>query len=261
MQTGTFPKTERDATKQSWRSMWAGLGTLGLVLAIYSVNAWISSGEEDRLGSISATYYTQSRDAFVGCLCVIGFSFLYYTGFPNEPLRRKSGRLIDKLSDKWVGTVAGIGAITTAVVPHEVAQKDVSPCGSTFECTRPDWTFVPDVIFGIPAFWFHYIGATLLFGCMAIFCIFLFTRGNGTEKNWEFSERQNKHGIPQIEWSHQNLIYTGIGLMICLCMVAIGIILASGNDRSIFWPELAAVLLFTVAWLMKWGDKGTSHPR
>jgi len=86
------------------------------------------------LSSISASYYTEARDAFVGMLFIVA-SFLWaYNGH--------------SLNQAWASKVASLAAIFVAVFP-----TSCEDCGS-------------DLISII-----HYVAATALFAILAYFCL------------------------------------------------------------------------------------------
>lgn len=217
-----------------------GLGVLGFVLGAVAVFEYMSGDctlpAMDvclQMDSISATYFTSSRDVFVGILTTIGFCFFYYQGFPNEAARRTSKRPWDYLSDAWVSSFAGAGALMVAFFPHRAT----------------DTSLFPAEFAGLQIFKLHYFGAIILFGCMALFCLFLFTRGNGTEANWDNPEKQNQYGIPNVEMTMRNRAFIALGILIVISILWTAAQLFRGQD--IFLPELFAILFFCMAWVLK----------
>ncbi len=91
------------------------------------------------LTSISASYHTEARDAFVGILCVVAAFLLAYNG--HSPLE---GR---------VSKTAALAAICVAFLPTSCDE-----CGTTTTSIA------------------HYVAAALLFSGLAFFCLVPFRR-------------------------------------------------------------------------------------
>ena len=90
-------------------------------------------------GSISAYYYTSSRDLFVGSLCAIAMFLLCCRGFDNK--------------DLIAGGLAALFALGVAFFPTK--PEDATPTASAIGHV-------------------HVIAATLLFSTLAVFCLWLF---------------------------------------------------------------------------------------
>jgi hypothetical protein len=90
-------------------------------------------------GSISAYYYTSSRDLLVGSLCAIAMFLLCSRGFDNK--------------DLIAGGLAAVFALGVAFFP-----------------TKPENATRTEMVIGHV----HVIAATLLFSTLAVFCLWLF---------------------------------------------------------------------------------------
>src|SRR4051812_49948350 len=102
--------------EESYRRLRTFIVILGIALpwAVWLVAHYCY--HEEPQPSISAFYYTGSRDLFVGMLCAIGVFLLFYQG----PQR----------IDAWVSSVAGAGALGVAVFPAPPAGGAAQPPGA-----------------------------------------------------------------------------------------------------------------------------------
>lgn len=154
--------------------------------------------------SISDYYYTEMGDIFVGSLFAIALFMFFYTGY-------------DKI-DNIVGNFAGIFAIGTAIFPTP------QEFGVNLSTTP------------------HFFFASALFLTLAIFSLFIFTRGN---------KYNRKKRI-------RNRIYIACGIIMILSLVTSAIFLNLFADNYpessfFFWGETAALLAFGFSWLTKGG--------
>lgn len=118
------------------------VGVLGLGLPfIVSLGAALVF-HQDLQDSISAYYYTGTRDVFVGLLFAIGVFLLSYRGYERK--------------DSIAGNVACAGALGVALFP----------------------TTSPDADHATPIGVVHYTFAALFFLTLAYFSLFLFTKTN-----------------------------------------------------------------------------------
>ncbi len=86
------------------------LGVIGTLLPIV-----LACSESQLRHSISAYYYSKSfwiHGYFVGSLCALGAFLCCYKGYPREAQDKWK-----YLSDNVITTIAGVGAIVTAIVP------------------------------------------------------------------------------------------------------------------------------------------------
>lgn len=115
-----------------------GFIAVGLPFAVALPRLFLKHSLE---GSISAYYYTSSRDLLVGSLCAIAMFLLCCRGFDTK--------------DLVAGGLAALFALGVAFFP-----------------TKPEHpTHLQQVIGHI-----HVISATLLFSTLAVFCLWLFRR-------------------------------------------------------------------------------------
>lgn len=141
---------KRPQDAQTVRRLRLGVGIVGVALpVVLVVGHMLVSGRFALLSSLSAYYYTELRDVFVGSLCAIGVFLVSY----------RQRRVDDLLS-----TIAGGLAIVVALFPAATQQ--------------PGSTITPnDVLVGRV----HQVAAAALFVILAIFCIVLFPRPDPRE--------------------------------------------------------------------------------
>ena len=96
------------------------LGILGLALPVL---VWIFNWFELK-SSISHFYYSSSSVLFTGFMITFGIFLIFYPGREDET---------DRISDNWVTTIGGIGAILTALIPTAYCSLSKDPLVITDE--------------------------------------------------------------------------------------------------------------------------------
>ena len=201
------------------------LGILGLALPLL---VWIFNGFTLK-PSISHFYYSSSSVFFTGFMLTFGIFLIFYPGRDDKS---------DKVSDNWVTTIGGIGAILTALIPTAF-------CSECNECL----IVITDELShfckgeGLTTQYIHnnsILGAIHL-GCAAIFLILMgymswsrFTKGNTTRKMKRF--------------------YKFCAIMVWLPLLILGIEFATGKHLTpydVFICECVALVFFGIAWLVK----------
>jgi hypothetical protein len=232
-----------DARVLSYLAVRRALGLLGLALPtmLYVYARPLGHGMQP---SISEFYHTHMGDLLVGCLLAIGIFLISYLGYPRRPGER--------LSDQWVSTLAGIGAIGVALFP--VVPPDLATCppGESFDVAREQSRVVTCPVQGFVSHWtsftwIHFASATLFFLSLAVFCFFLFPKGHQTEDG-------------RIDWSEtNNRIYFVCGSVLLLSIALLGVYALAGDGTKellreynyVFWWESAGVFAFAISWLTK----------
>lgn len=231
----------QDPQVLSYLAVRRALGLLGLILpaALYAYARAFGYGMQP---SISEFYHTHMGDFLVGCLVAIGVFLVSYLGYERQPGER--------LSDRWVARAAGVGALGVAlfsVVPPDPAacppgESFVTEAGRTVTCPIQGlvthWTEVQ---------WLHFASATLFFLSLAVFCFFLFPRGDRTAEGG-------------IDWTApKNRLYFLCGCLILLAIAFLGLYALLGPEAKaalrarnyVFWWETVGVIAFAVSWLAK----------
>ncbi len=233
----------QDARVLSYLAVRRALGILGLALPaallIYALP--LRFGMQP---SISEFYHSHMGDFVVGCLVAIGVFLISYQGYPRQPGER--------LSDQWVSTVAGIGALGVALLPASPPHPAACPPGSVFAVVVDPAREVICPIQGIFTHWaayewVHFAFAAVFFACLAIFCFFLFPAGDRKPDG-------------RIDWSTgRNRVYLICGFAILGSVLAIGGYALSGDGTKewlrgynyVFWAEAVGVVAFAISWLTK----------
>ncbi|WP_095587500.1 DUF998 domain-containing protein [Actibacterium ureilyticum] len=178
--------------------------------------------------SISEFYYTHMGDVLVGTLCAIGIFLFSYKGYAK--------RADEWLSDKWLARIAGLGAIGVALFPVKLEEGQ-----------EPRLELLPDINLGLEFHrnWVHGGSAAVFFVCMAIFCIFVFTKGDRKDSG-------------KLVWTGETLIYVSCGVVIIGTIVAMAPYILIESFRAAVTPwkylyvmESIGVFAFATAWLRK----------
>ena len=83
------------------------VGWIAILLPIVLLAGNLISSAASPPESMSGYYYTDMRNIFVGSLCALGVFLVAYNGYDNV--------------DRWVTTIAGLGAIGVAFCPTKPA--------------------------------------------------------------------------------------------------------------------------------------------
>lgn len=121
---------------------WIGIIGVGLPIVLILGVVW---GQGELLSSISASYYSELRDVFVGGMCAVGVFLVFYRG---------------DFWDNLTSSLAGAAGILLAIFPTRPSEDP----------TRAD------KVIG----YFHIGFSALFFLTLATICIFLFTRAETT---------------------------------------------------------------------------------
>lgn len=220
--------------------------------------------------SISASYHTNARDVFVGCLCVIGILLIGYKGhkpdLPPEKVGRfwnRVGGFLNLVSKLWKGkrkfqvegrkheedlvsTIGGFAAIVTAL------------CPTACDFCKTDTKSI-----------IHYVAAIILFSTVVYFCVVAFLRSvNG---KWEKGDgvftflRAVKEALTKDSAKDtlrvngkkilRGYIYVSCGSLIALIMLGLFAAQFTVPEATriafhiTFWAEAVALCLFGIAWL------------
>lgn len=169
------------------------------------------------LESVSAGYYTRGSAIFVAGVCAIGFFLLFYRGYDRR--------------DRIASFVAGAAALVVGQVPCACGQRD----GPAFL-----WGWGADYAASAwPAV--HLLAAAVLFGVLAMFCLWLFPMSD-----------EPPHANPKKD--QRNLTYYACGSVIVACLLALFVhfVVAKWLGSSgVFWLETVMLLAFGFSWAVK----------
>ena len=189
------------------------IGILGISLPAVLIAGTMLIGSYDSIqNSISAYYYTNMQDVFVGVLCVVGMFLYAYTGYG--------------LHDKLAGRLGCFFALGTAFFP-----------------TRPQ---IEGIVY-IPTYeYIHLACAASLFLILAYFSIFLFTKTD-SEHPYLTKEKVIRNTIYRV---CGYTIFACI-LLIGLYKIIYREPLAHPLWKPVFWLESLALWAFGFSWITK----------
>jgi hypothetical protein len=206
-------KLASDATLVfSYLQLRTAVGVLGTALPfVLALGAAIVFGKGIQ-SSMSYYYHTPMRDVFVGTLFAIGFFLLSYQGYER--------------ADNIAGNLACVFAVGVALFP------------TPFDPKAPGITHTIGIV--------HFAFATLLFGTLIFFCLFLFTKTNPRKK-------------PTRRKLQRNMVYRACGGVMTLCIVlALANMLLPAPVATalqpyspLYWLEATAIVAFGISWLTK----------
>jgi hypothetical protein len=200
----------------SYMTMRKAIGILGILLPWLVVVLAKVLGGYSQKDSISAYYYSNMRDPFVGLLCMVGVFLYSYQGL--------------SWVDDLVTNVCGLLAIGVAFFPTQMEDERWIKVGVA-QLSDYQSSFV------------HYTCALLLFVLLACVSTFLFTKTNPDKK-------------PTKQKLARNRVYIACGLvMFAAMLVGGGFSLPpfqhAAPPHLIFWVEAICLNAFGVSWLIK----------
>ncbi len=206
--------------------------------------------------SISASYYTNARDIFVGCLAVIGILLIGYKGHTPVLPREKVGPFW-----QWVGKVSVFLYQQDLAVPGRKHEEDlVSTIGGLAAffvalCPTACDTCHADMNATI-----HYVAAGVLFSTVVYFCFFAFLRSVNSklgldEDVFTFLRATKKVQVKDKKKVLRGRVYVTCGSFIALTMLGLFVVQSTAPEITIktlritFWGEAVALCLFGIAWI------------
>jgi hypothetical protein len=249
---GTEKPRRKNGVSIDYLTLRKVVGCIGLLLPVglLAGNSLVTSNLPD---SMSAYYYPDVRNLFVGALCALGVFLISYAGFDDW--------------DRWLTNVAGGGAILVAFLPTKptVCATHARTClAPAVRALSTEQSWVGN---------FHLAFAAITFvalGCMAL--RFAKTKpqaykpatsesmgtvpgvlkrasnGLGLEKP------QNDHRTA--EKKERNIVYRtcGVAILVCIVLAAASNLLPEPIQSELPWFsifEALAVIAFGISWLVK----------
>lgn len=186
---------------------------IGIVALFMPISVLLFAGDKvGEMDSISASYWTDSRDIFVGCMTAVAFALASYNG---------TG-VCKKDSEYWLSKLAGVSALVVALVP--------AGCRLNPTCDTPV-SWVAAVTAGYHDF-IHTLFAVFLFACLVLLMGFFSLRAKYKQQYI----RSNGYCIISL------LMLFGIPLVY---------LFGNDGKRyaPMFWSELYGLALFGIGWL------------
>ena len=228
------------------------VGCIGLLLPVglLAGNSLVTSDLPD---SMSAYYYTDTRNLFVGALCALGVFLISYAGFDDW--------------DRWLTNVAGGGAILVAFLPTKPAV-----CANRARtCLAPAVRALSDEQSWVGNFHLAFAAITFVaLGCMAL--RFAKTKPQAYKpatsesprtmpgvlrRTWNglgLEKPQNDHRTA--EKKKRNIVYRAcaVTIFVCIVLAAASNLLPEPMQGELPWFfifEALAVIAFGISWLVK----------
>jgi hypothetical protein len=209
------------------------VGLIGLALpaALLIYAALVPNGMRP---SISEFYHSHMGDVLVGSLVAIGVFLITYKGYDPED--------DEVITDNLIANIAGFTVIGVALFPTSV-----------YPMPDPACPFPPETwpTQGIYFHWcsriesIHFVSAAVFFLMMAVFCLYLFPRGDRTADG-------------RIDWSGgKNRLYLICGIALLASIAGLLYYAFLGDQAAlsawnyVFWFETLGVVAFAIAWLAK----------
>ncbi len=208
------------------------VGTIAITLPFVVAGGDALFGDSGLRGSISAYYYGRTGGYFVGSLFALAMFFLSYDYRPRE----------QRSIDNKLSNVASAAAIGVALLP--------TPSNGSLA------TGSAKVIGTL-----HLVSAGTLFGLLAIFSLYHFTKTGGeVTATTTWGDRLRRIFVTQpahldkmsAQKRRRNRIFRVCGWIIVACIVLILVSNAFGW-KLLFWLESVAVVAFGFSWLVKGG--------
>ena len=200
---------ETQSTVFDYRLLRLVIGVIALSLPLV---VWLAAGT--KLNSISASYYTDARNYFVGMLFVVSAFLLAYNGhFLREALASK------------IASLAAAGIALFPTLCDEVITTNIC-----LACSTLNTAIV------------HYVCAFTMFGILAYFCLD------------PFSDKTKTRGVmyDRRRWVYQ-VCGWGIIVSFALggvTMMMFKYLDISSDNRILFWVESLALICFGIAWIV-----------
>lgn len=199
----------------SYKNLRRVIGIFGILLPLVCYLNGILFASTPLQPSISAYYYTNARDFFVGLLVAVGLFLMTYKGYETI--------------DIVISTATGIAGIGVAAFP----------------CMPPDNILIKTGIFQLPSNisnTIHLICAIIFFLLLAVNSIFIFTLTDKTKP-------------PTANKKKRNIIYIICGCVILAMMILLLIVMLVPSlipfIGIVFVLESICLVAFGISWLVK----------
>lgn len=218
----------------SYKSLRLFVGLLGVLMPVVLILFSALTGNTPVNSSISAYYYGDTRDMFVGGLWAIGVFLICYWGRgPADPSRW--------FNDVIVSRIAGFAIIGVSLIPTTTHDMDAY-CAPEPVMRSADFLIWQFELLGCAMGHVHFALAASFLICTALFSLFLFT-GSARAGGQQTAIRR---------WRHR--LYITCGIIIVLALLATGLAVIIGwheTTKIVFWLESIAVVAFGISWIVK----------
>lgn len=196
------------------------IGVFGVLLPVALIVGVLILGNCNEVqSSISNYYHTKMRNVLVGFLCALSLFLWAYKGYSNSKW------------DNYMGNIACILGLGVAFMPTAVSQSELTSCITST---------VDNGVVGV----LHLVCACLFFITLALFSIFIFTKGKGQ---------------PTVQKTRRNLLYriSGYFMLFNILLMAIYVLFLRNTYPQmeqyspVFWLEAISLWAFGISWLTK----------
>ncbi|WP_105168238.1 hypothetical protein [Pseudoalteromonas sp. T1lg23B] len=197
------------------------IGAIAILLAPITL---IFADVSYAINSVSATYWTNSGDLFVGSLIIVGFFLASYNGASGH-----------RDTEFYISKAAAIFALGVALFPTK---------GVHIEHVEPSWTIKLTENIGIAPIHIHFMSAVLLFTCLIVLMFF-------------FSKRAARKGKQT-----RSLFYKFNAVLMVVGMIGAGVFgeFVLHSDETILIVEWIGLTLFGLGWLVAGSYKNDNNP-
>lgn len=197
----------------SYLELRKAIGFLGIALPfVVSLGALIffQTGVQS---SISAYYYTEMRDVFVGILCIIGFFLLSYRGYER--------------SDDIAGDLGCLFAVGAALFP------------TALDCTDTSGAHIIGFV--------HFAFSAAFFLTLIYFSLFLFTKTDPKNNSLPRKKQQRNKVYKACGYTMAVCIL----LIATYSILPSGMKSLFEEYKPVYWLEALAVIAFGISWITK----------
>ncbi len=186
---------------------------VGCIAILIAPTVYLLSGRGTELTSISISYWTDSRDIFVGSLIAVGFFLSAYSGAGNK-----------RDWEYFLSKAACVFAICVALFPTEGFSDSNIPA---------QWVLVITKTMNIQSIYIHYGSAILLFACLIVMM-------------WFFSIRAMGKGRPRRAYFYRtDSVLMAVGIIVLFVYGKI-----TNISSMILLIEIWGLTLFGIGWLV-----------
>ena len=203
---------------RSYLMLRLGIGGLGVALPFILVlcDGLLFDGHPFPRNSLSAYYYSGTRDVLVGAVCATGVFLVAY-------------KVAERNLDNTLSVVAGVAALGVALFPPQLP-ANVNPAP------------LQDLLSSSFCAWTHFVSAAIFITALAVLSFFFGVR--------EGARDPRKGKLPPKFWRIYHWTCAGL---IAAALVWMGIteLFDVGPSRRLLYGETVALCAFGASWLLK----------
>lgn len=222
MSTTPTPSVRNSTLSYLALRKWLGILGLLLPLLIWIVNGFVLKS------SISHFYYSPSSVIFTGFMITFGIFLIFYPGRTDDDV---------KISDNWITTIGGIGAIITALIPTAFCSEFDEPIKITNELSG---------FCGGTGLTIHYVHNNSILGAIHLTSAATFLALMGFMSFWRFTKGNTTPGMKKFYRFCALMVWTPLAILAIEFLLEI-----TWTKYDVFIMECVALGFFGLAWLIK----------